>query len=112
MRSAVALPYAIASRRRFGDAVLFAFIVAQALDGALTYLGIAAFGTSAEANPVVAWYVSAFGPGVGLAAVKAMAIACAAMLHLNDRHRTLGGLTALYVGAALVPWTRLLLMEI
>ena len=111
MRPAVALPL-VANHVRFGNAVLLAFVVAQALDGALTYLGIAAFGTAAEANPVVAWYVSAFGPGIGLAAVKAMAIACAATLHVNDRHRTLGGLTVLYVGAAVVPWTRLLLMEI
>ena len=92
--------------------MLLAFVVVQALDGALTYLGIATFGASAEANPVVAWYVSVFGPGVGLAAVKGIAVACAAALHLNDRHRTLGGLTVLYVAGAVVPWTRLLLMEV
>src|SRR5262249_13445272 len=89
----------------FGNAVLLAFVVAQALDSALTSLGIATFGTSAEANPVVAWYVSMFGPGIGLAAVKAIAVGCAAALHLNARHRTLGGLTLFYMAGAVVPWT-------
>jgi Domain of unknown function (DUF5658) len=96
-------------RSRFGDATLVAFIIAQALDGILTYVGITTFGTSAEANPVVAWYVTMFGAGVGLAAVKGMAIACAAALHLNARHLILGGLTLLYIAAAVVPWTRILL---
>ena len=88
--------------------MLLAFVIAQALDGALTYLGIAAFGAAAEANPVVAWYVSALGAGAGLAAVKGGAIACAATLHVTARHRILGGLTVLYLTAAVLPWTRLL----
>jgi hypothetical protein len=89
--------------------MLVAFVIAQILDGILTYVGISTFGASAEANPVVAWYVGMFGAGVGLTAVKAMAIACAATLHLNARHLILGGLTLLYLGAAVLPWTRLLL---
>jgi hypothetical protein len=96
-------------RSRFGDAMLVAFIVAQALDGILTYVGITTFGTSAEANPVVAWYVTTFGAVIGLAAIKGLAVACAAALHLNARHFTLGGLTLLYIAAAVVPWTRILL---
>jgi CheY-like chemotaxis protein len=82
--------------------------VAQALDGVLTYVGIATFGAAAEGNPVVSWYMSAFGAGFGLAAVKAVAVACAATLHLNARHAILGGLTLVYFGAAVLPWTRLL----
>jgi len=88
--------------------MLAAFIVAQALDGVLTYLGIATFGTSAEANPVVAWYVCAFGVGAGLVLVKALAIGCAAALHATEHHRTLAGLTVLYLAVAVLPWTRLL----
>jgi Domain of unknown function (DUF5658) len=88
--------------------MLLAFVVAQALDGVLTYVGIATFGTAVEGNPVVSWYVAMFGAGVGLAVVKAVAIGCAATLHLNARHAILGGLTLLYFGAAVLPWTRLL----
>jgi hypothetical protein len=88
--------------------MLVAFIVAQALDGILTYVGIATFGASAEANPVVAWYVGMFGAGVGLTAIKAMAIACAATLHMNAQHLVLAGLTLLYLAAAVLPWTRIL----
>jgi hypothetical protein len=88
--------------------MLLAFIVAQALDGALTYLGIATFGASAEANPVVAWYVSALGVAAGLAVVKALAIGCALTLHAMERHGIVAGLTVLYLAVAVVPWTRLL----
>jgi len=93
----------------FGNAVLAAFVLAQALDAALTYVGIATFGASVEANPLVAWYVSAFGAGVGLAAVKTLAIGCAGALYMTARHRILGGLTVLYLAGAVLPWTRLLL---
>ena len=88
--------------------MLLAFVVAQALDGMLTYVGITTFGAGAEGNPVVSWYVATFGAGIGLVAVKAVAIACAATLHLNARHAILGVLTLLYVGAAVLPWTSLL----
>ena len=88
--------------------MLLAFIVVQALDGILSYLGIATYGAAAEGNPLVAWYVSMFGVAAGLATAKAFAIACAAALHINARHRILGGLTFLYLGAAVLPWTGLL----
>jgi hypothetical protein len=90
--------------------MLLAFIVAQALDGTLTYLGITAFGTAAEGNPVVAWYVSVLGVGVGLAVVKVLAVACAATLHAMERHGIVAGLTVLYLAAAVLPWTRVLWM--
>jgi len=90
--------------------MLLAFVVVQALDGALTYLGIATFGIGAEANPVVSWYVSLFGAGLGLASAKAFAIVCAAALHVNERHRMLSGLTVFYLAVAVLPWTRILLL--
>ena len=80
--------------------MLAVFVLAQALDAALTYVGITTFGTSIEANPVVAWWVSALGAGAGLAAVKT--------LYVTACHRILGGLTVLYLAGAVLPWTRLL----
>jgi len=99
---------AAAGRSLFGDAILLTFVLVQALDGAFTYLGIATFGAVAEANPVVAWTVSVLGLGAGIATAKTFAVVCAAALHANHRHRILGGLTVLYLAAAVLPWTRIL----
>jgi len=97
------------SRRSwFGDCVLIAFLLAQVSDGAFTYVGIATFGAWIEANPLVAWYIGAFGAGVALIGVKTLAAACAALLHLRAMHRTVGFLTILYLVGAVWPWTRAL----
>jgi hypothetical protein len=90
------------------DATLVAFIVAQTLDALLTYRGLAVFGMTAEANPVVAWYVSMLGAAGGLAVVKLLSVGCALALHRLEQDRILGGLTMLCVGVAVLPWARLL----
>ena len=95
-------------RSLFGDLVLLAFLFAQASDGALTYLGVHLFGLDIEANPVAAWYIAAFGVGIAVILLKTFAVACAATLHLRSRHRTIGMLTILYLGAAVWPWTNIL----
>lgn len=96
------------ARSWHGDAAFAAFIVAQISDGLFTYLGVKAFGIHIEGNPLVAWYVGAFGLGVALTAIKLFAVTCGAVLHHNAMYRTLGALTVVYATAALWPWTRLL----
>jgi len=91
-------------RAQFGNWALAAFLIAQALDGALTYFGVLTFGVGIEANPIVAWYVTAVGAGLALIGVKMLAVACAAALHWQEMHRTLGALTVLYLAAAILPW--------
>jgi hypothetical protein len=88
--------------------ILLAFLLAQICDGVLTYVGVHTFGAAVEANPIVAWYIAVAGVGVGVILVKSLAIGCAMILHWRAYHGTLGVLTALYVAAALWPWTRLL----
>ena len=39
---------------------------------------------------------------------KAIAVACAAMLHALARHRAIGVLTLIYLAAAVWPWTRII----
>lgn len=102
------VPDAMQGRSFFGDLVLLVFLLAQVSDGALTYLGVHVFGFDIEANPVVAWYIAAFGVGIAVIFVKMLAVACAATLHLRARHRTIGLLAILYLGAAVWPWTNLL----
>jgi len=95
-------------RSLFGDAVLLAFLGAQVLDGAFTYLGVHHFGLDIEANPIVGWYIAVLGIGYALLATKGLAVACAAVLHLFARHRVIGVLTIFYLAMAVRPWVHLL----
>src|SRR3954471_18820947 len=95
-------------RSWFGDTVLLAFLAAQFFDGALTYIGVHHYGLGIEANPIVGWYIAVLGIGYALFATKALAVACAALLHLFARHRVIGVLTILYLMAAIGPWVHLL----
>jgi hypothetical protein len=97
------------SRRSwFGDFVLLAFLAAQFFDGALTYVGVHHYGLGIEANPIVGWYIAVLGIGYALLATKALAIACAALLHVFARHRVIGVLTIIYLTLAVTPWVHLL----
>src|SRR5215831_16054875 len=55
---------------RFGDIAVITFMVVQALDGVLTYLGVHIWGPSVEANPLISSAVSLAGVGVGVAIAK------------------------------------------
>ena len=66
------------------------------------------FGTPIEANPIVLWYIEAFGAAPGLLFTKLMAVGCATVLHQTARHRTLALLTFIYLAGAVVPWVAVL----
>jgi hypothetical protein len=93
---------------RFGNAVIVLFFVAQALDGALTYLGVSLLGRDVEGNPLLHWLMGAAGHGPGLAIAKLSAAGFGIILHLASVHRAVALLTLLYVTAALVPWMAVL----
>ena len=95
-------------RSYFGDAILLVFLLVQMCDGAFTYVGLRTFGPGIEANPLIAWYIAAVGMGAALIAVKALAVACAAILHLCARHWTVAVLTIFYLVVAVWPWANLL----
>lgn len=85
-------------------AMLLVFVLVQCADAWLTAIGIGRFGSAIEANPILAWYVAAFGAGVALGAAKLIAVGCAGALYVQAWHRTLTALTLLYVLVAIVPW--------
>lgn len=91
----------------FGNVVILLFLVAQALDGAFTYLGVSAFGVS-EGNPLIAYYIRHHGVGPSVTVAKILAVVCSMVLHLLGLHRTLGVLTLMYLSLAVLPWTYLL----
>ena len=80
----------------------------QALDGVLTYVGVASVGHMTEGNPLVATLMSTVGFGPGLVSAKLWACGLGAALHLTGTHRLVALLTAVYFVAAILPWTALL----
>jgi hypothetical protein len=99
---------ACATRSVFGDLALVLFLLAQCLDGALTYVGVVSIGPSVEANPLIAALMTHFGHGAALTGAKVVASALGIYLHLCELHGAVAVLTGFYVAAAIVPWTALL----
>jgi hypothetical protein len=93
---------------RFGDVAVLAFLVTQALDGVLTYLGVLHFGAAIEGNPLIGALINELGAVPALAGAKLFAASLGIALHLHDVHRLVAALTCVYVSAAVLPWTALL----
>ncbi len=91
----------------FGNIAILAFLIVQALDGGLTYLGVR-LGVAHEANPLLDWMMRSLGQGPALAGAKMLAGSCGIALHLTAGHRAVAALTGLYLAAAIVPWAALL----
>jgi hypothetical protein len=94
---------------RFGDIAVVTFMVVQALDGVLTYLGVHIWGPSVEANPLISSAVSFAGVGTGVAMAKLFAVGLGMVLHLRRVHGVVALLTAFYLAVAIVPWAMLFL---
>ena len=99
----------VAERSRFGDAVIVLFLLAQAADGVMTYVGVTTLGVHLEANPLLASLMNSFGEGPAVAAAKVVASGLGISLHLIGVHRVLAVLTGVYLLAAVLPWLGLLL---
>lgn len=84
------------------------FLVAQALDGALTYVGVTMLGLHMEANPLLAWLMQTVGCGAALASTKLVASGFGIVLHLSAVHRVVAGLAVFYLAVAVLPWLALL----
>ncbi len=87
-----------------GEIAILAFFVAQALDAAFTYWGIAIHGPDIEGNPLLASLMASMGEGPALASAKLAAAGFGMVLHLTHVHKIVAALTLLYVCAALIPW--------
>jgi hypothetical protein len=95
-------------RNTFGDVALIAFLLAQASDGVLTYIGVSIYGLRVEGNPVIGWLMSAMGQGPALATAKLTAGFFGVALHLSSVHRAVALLAAFYIAVAVVPWLAIL----
>ncbi len=102
-------PRLFASRRlSAAEIVWLVFVIVQALDGAMSYVGVSLHGPSIEANPLVGWYLAAFGPAVGFTAAKLFAVTCGAVLYITARHQWVAILTIVYILFAVGPWVHVL----
>ena len=95
-------------RSRFGDVAVVVFLVTQALDGVLTYVGVTLLGLHMEANPLLAWLMGNMGHGPALTSAKVLAGGFGILLHISSVHRVVAALTAFYVVVAIIPWVALL----
>ena len=97
-----------ATGRLFGDVALVVFLLAQASDGVLTYIGVATYGLEIEANPLITWLMVSLGEGPGLAAAKLTAGFFGIILHLTGVHRAVAALAGFYIVVAVIPWMAVL----
>jgi hypothetical protein len=95
----------------FGNFVVVAFLLAQAFDGVLTYVGVRQYGPRIEGNPLLGWLMASLGSGIAIAAAKAAAGAFGVALHLSAVHRLVAVLAALYVAIAVLPWIAILFLR-
>jgi hypothetical protein len=95
-------------RNLFGDVALIVFLLAQASDGVLTYIGVSTYGVHVEGNPLIAWLMASIGEGPALATAKLAAGFFGIALHLSAVHRAVALLAAFYVAVAVVPWVAIL----
>jgi len=95
-------------RYLFGDIALLVFLLAQASDGVLTYVGVSIYGLHAEGNPIIGWLMTAMGQGPALATAKLTAGFFGIVLHLSSVHKAVALLAAFYLAVAVVPWVALL----
>ena len=94
-------------KSRFGDLVVVGFLLMQCLDAVFTYLGVAQWGQTIEANPLISLAMSSAGVVGALGIAKGVAIGFGMLLHLRRVHTLVALLTAIYFALAIVPWTTL-----
>jgi uncharacterized membrane protein len=91
--------------------MVIAFLLAQACDGVLTYVGVSQYGLRMEGNPLLGWLMASVGSGIALATTKAAAVAFGMALHLCAVHRLVAALAVFYVTVAVLPWIRVLFLR-
>ncbi len=96
------------ARSTFGDVALVLFLVTQALDGVLTYVGVTVYGLRMEGNPIIGWLMAAIGHGPALAAAKLTAGSFDVVLHLSAVHKAVALLAAFYLAIAVLLWAAIL----
>jgi hypothetical protein len=91
--------------------VVVAFLLTQACDGVLTYVGVRQYGPGIEGNPLLGWLMASLGCAVALTLAKAAAGAFGIALHLSAVHRLVAVLAVFYLTVAVAPWIAILFLR-
>jgi hypothetical protein len=95
-------------RRALGNLAVTCFITVQLVDWIATSQGLALFGTSVEANPVLRFLMERYDIITVLTTSKLFATVAGSFLHFLDRNSIVAALTLLYTLFAILPWIDLL----
>lgn len=92
-------------------------VVLQVLDGVLTGIGVHSFGLHAEGNPILRSLMASMGSLPALITVKLVAVSVVISLvylslKVNWVPRAMRILIAIYLIAAIIPWSGILLMNL
>lgn len=90
-----------------------ALVLAQVLDGVLTYIGLSIYGKHMEGNPILRQLIFEWGKAPALTAAKLFAIGAAVILAFQAHTRRwvrpiILVLVCIYLILAIVPWTVLI----
>ena len=99
-----------ATRNVFGDIALLLFLLAQASDGVLTYVGVSTYGMGIEGNPLIVWLMQSMGEGLALTTAKMTAAVFGVALHMSAVHKAVAILAVFYFAVAVFPWMAILFM--
>ena len=95
-------------QRTIGNVAVTCFIGVQLIDWIATSQGVALFGTSIEANPLLRFLMERYDIILVLTAAKLSATIAGSLLHFANRHSAVALLTLLYTLFAIVPWFKML----
>jgi hypothetical protein len=104
----VARARAVAPSGRDASLVFGIFLLAQVLDGLLTYAGLSLLGTQVEANVLLTTWMDLIGTPATIVGAKVLACACGYVLYYTAWHRPLAITAGLYIGVAVIPWCAVL----
>jgi hypothetical protein len=95
-------------RRALGNVAVTCFVAVQLVDWIATSQGLALFGTSVEANPLLRFLMERYDIITVLTTSKLFATMAGSFLHFLNRHSLVAVLTLLYTLFAIIPWMKLL----
>jgi len=98
-------------QRAIGNLAVTCFILVQFVDWIATSQGLALFGTSVEANPLLRFLMERYDIILVLTTSKLFAMIAGSFLHFLNRHSLVATLTLLYTLFAIVPWMNLLTLH-
>ncbi len=88
----------------FGNVAIIGCIFFQCLDGILTYAVIKIWGLGVEVNPLIVWFMSIMGVGLGLVVTRIWAIGIGLLFYRLGFHNVVALAAGYYLIIVALPW--------